>query len=186
VSGDASGLDIEERLLEAGELLLNGWGYNWYRRENLMRADDILLRNHAEQLLGEAEAAMQSAAAAFRSIFLPPPSRENPLPDPQHLAQLRAFVSLLAELDAIRTAVRGAAMPPDDKIWRRHRDEHDTLAQLARCDALIAGASAALRTEAALTGPGQASEEGNRFRAQLAALQRVLTQRRALLAVPFG
>ena len=186
MSGGAAGGDIEDRLLEAGELLLNGWGYNWYRSENLMRADDVLLRNHAEQLLGEAEAALQSAAAAFRSTFLPPPSRDNPLPDPQRLAELRAFRSLIAELDAIRTAVRGAAMPPDDKIWRRHRDEHETLVRLGRFDAMIAAACATLRAEAALTDPGQARAEASAFAAQLAALRRVLAQRCALLAVPFG
>jgi hypothetical protein len=184
VNGDGPGT-LEESLLEAGELLLNGWGYNWYRAENLMRADDVLLRNHAEQVLGEAEAALQTASATFRSLFLPPPSRENPVPDPQRMAELRAFQALLAELDGVRTAVRGAAMPPDDKIWRRHRDESEMLARLGRSDAVLAGACAALRAEAALI-TGAESLGADLVRSRLAALRRVLAQRRELLALPLG
>lgn len=32
----------------------------------------------------------------------------------------------IGELD---TRVRGAAEPPDDRIWHRHRDEIDTITQ---------------------------------------------------------
>jgi hypothetical protein len=39
VSGDHS------RLYRIGVMLLNGYGYNWYRLDNRMRADDLLVRN---------------------------------------------------------------------------------------------------------------------------------------------
>ena len=175
--------DWEEQVLKAGELLLNGWGYNWYRAENLLRADDVLLRNHAEALLGEAAAALRRAEAAFRQTYLPPPSREHPTPDPKHLAGLRATQSLLAELDELRTRLRGAAMPPGDKFWHQQRDEADLLTRLGRCDAQLAAAAEALRTQTISTTaeslPGAVAE----LRPHLDRLAELLTQRRALLSM---
>jgi len=34
--------------------------------------------------------------------------------------------------------LRGGAVPPNDKIWLRHRDEIDTLRRLGECDAILA------------------------------------------------
>src|ERR1700730_6250182 len=41
----------------------------------------------------------------------------------------------------VDTRLRGAAVPPDDKVWLRHRGELDMLKRLGECDAvLVAGA----------------------------------------------
>ena len=35
----------DSRLYRIGVMLLNGYGYNWYRWDNQMRADDLLVRS---------------------------------------------------------------------------------------------------------------------------------------------
>ncbi len=181
---DAQAAAWEETLLQAGELLLNGWGFNWYRAENLMRADDILLRNRADQLLGEAQSALRQAEAAFRTAHLPPPSRAQPLPDGASLAELRAFRALVVELDSLRTAIRGAAMPPDDKIWRRHRDEPEMLARLGRCDATLAAAAQALQKAAAHGAFDGLNDAAAGLEPHLVRLRMLLELRRELMAAP--
>jgi hypothetical protein len=37
--------------------------------------------------------------------------------------------------------LRGGAVPPDDKIWLRHRNEIDTLQRLGECDAILAASA---------------------------------------------
>jgi hypothetical protein len=175
--------DAETALLQAGELLLNGWGFNWYRYENQMRADDLLLRNQADSLLGDALAAFRRAEAVFRQKHAGPPSRQNPLPEPDRIAELHAFQALLAELEELRTRIRGAAVPPDDKIWLRHREEAQVLARLGECDAKIAGSAQALRTAALAITPASLAGMPGLIEPRLQQLQALLQQRATLLNV---
>jgi hypothetical protein len=41
----------DSRLYRIGVMLLNGYGYNWYRWDNQMRADDLLVRSRASEHL---------------------------------------------------------------------------------------------------------------------------------------
>jgi len=175
--------DPDIGLVEVGELLLNGWGYNWYRAENLMRADDLLLRNQADALLGDALAAFRRAEAVFRQKHAGPPSREHPRPEPERMAELHAFQAVLAELNELRTRLRGAAMPPDDKIIRRHREEAELLARLGQCDAQLAASAQALRGAAlAITPAGLAGMPGE-IEPRLRQLGSLLEQRARLLDI---
>ena len=67
---------------DAGELkqvainLFHGWGYNFYRSENQLRADDLMIRAKVGWLLGLARASVERAESAYRREFLPPPSRK--------------------------------------------------------------------------------------------------------------
>jgi hypothetical protein len=122
-------------------MLLNGYGYNWYRLDNQLRADDLLIRSRASEHLGTAVSRLRTIEARYRRKFLPPPTREHPDPDPDHLAairQVRAIAERILDLD---TRLRAAAVPPDDKIWQRHRDELDSLWQLSECDVVLVGAA---------------------------------------------
>ena len=58
--------------------LFNGWGYNFYRKENQLRADDLLIRSKVGALLGMARKSLESAQADYRTEFLPEPTRERP------------------------------------------------------------------------------------------------------------
>jgi hypothetical protein len=66
---------------------------------------------------------------------------EHPDPDPQHLAAAQHFRAVAERILEIDTRLRGAAAPPDDKIWVRQRGELETLQRLGKCDVvLVAGA----------------------------------------------
>ncbi len=174
---------METALLQAGELLLNGWGYNWYRVENQIRADDVLLRNQADSLLGDTLAAFRRAETVFRQKYVGVPSRENPFPDPARMAELQAYRTMLDTAEALRTRLRGGAMPPDDKVWRRHRDEADLLASLGLCDAKLAASAQALRADALSVTPADLAILPSQFEPRLRQLSDLLDQRSKLLNV---
>jgi hypothetical protein len=129
------------RLHRIGVMLLNGYGYNWYRLDNQMRADDLLVRSRASEHLESAAARLRDLEGRYRRKYLPPPTREHPDPDPQHLAAARQFRAVAERILEIDTRLRGAAVPSDDKIWVRQRGELETLQRLGECDVvLVAGA----------------------------------------------
>ncbi len=64
--------DLDEKLLVN---LFTGWGYNFYRVENQLRADDLMIRARVCDMLGSARAALAAAEAAYRHEFLRPPTR---------------------------------------------------------------------------------------------------------------
>ena len=109
----------DSRLYRIGVMLLNGYGYNWYRWDNQMRADDLLVRSRASEHLESAAARLRDLEGRYRRKYLTPPTREHPDPDPQHLAATRQFRALADRILEIDTRLRGAAVPPDDKIWLR-------------------------------------------------------------------
>jgi hypothetical protein len=128
-------------LYRVGVMLLNGYGYNWYRQDNQMRADDLLVRSRASEHLEGAAAHLRDLEGRYRRKYLPPPTREHPDADPQQLAAAHQFRNVRERILDIDTALRGAPVPPDDKVWLRHRTELDTLRRLGECDAmLVAGA----------------------------------------------
>jgi hypothetical protein len=123
-------------------MLLNGYGYNWYRLDNQMRADDLLVRSRASEHLENAAARLRALEGRYRRKHLPPLTRAHPDPDPQHLAAAQRFRAVADRIVEIDTRLRGAAVPPDDKIWLRQRGELETLQRLGKCDvALVADAN---------------------------------------------
>lgn len=127
-------------------MLLNGYGYNWYRLDNQLRADDLLIRSRASEHLAAALAGLREIEARYRRRYLPPPTREHPDHDPEHLAMVRRLRAAAERIAAVDTRLRGAAVPPNDKIWMRHRDEVDTLYRLSECDVVLVGAARDLAT----------------------------------------
>jgi hypothetical protein len=172
------------RLARIGVMLLNGYGYNWYRAENRMRTDDLLIRSRASEHLEKAVAHLRDLEAGYRRKFLPPPTRQRPDPDPQHLAVVRQFRAVADRLLEVDTRMRSGAAPADDKIWRRHRSETDTLRLLCECDAVLVGAAkeladlvAGLPAEAGLDAASEL-----RIEEQLGELTKALTRRNEVLA----
>jgi len=127
----------DSRLHRIGVMLLNGYGYNWYRLDNQMRADDLLVRSRASEHLASAAARLHDLGGRYRRKYLPPPTRAHPDPDPQHLATAQQFRAVADRILEIDTRLRGAAVPPDDKIWLRQRGELETLQRLGRCDVVL-------------------------------------------------
>jgi hypothetical protein len=139
----------DDPIYQTWVMLLNGYGYNWYRLDNQLRADDLLIRSRASEHLGAALAGLREIEARYRRTYLPPPTREHPDLDPAHLAAARHLRVLIERIAALDTRVRGAAVPPNDKMWVRHRDEIGTLFRLSQCDVVLVGAASDLAASVA-------------------------------------
>ena len=112
--------------------LFYGWGYNFYRKENQLRADDQLVRAKAAWLLGQAVVAVHAAESAYRREALPPPSRANPYPDPAARAGAQALERLGGYIAALDGRLHAAPAPENDRMTQRYRNEADTLGQVDR------------------------------------------------------
>jgi hypothetical protein len=177
-------VEFDEALRRTWTLLLNGWGFNWYRLDNQLQADDILVRNRVCGELDAAGARLAEIEAAYRKRHLPPPTRAAPVPDPARLRAAQAIAALRARIAAIETQVRGSAMPPKDRIWAAHRDHEQMLAALLDADVRLVGA--AHEIAACLAAPTEAeAPDGMLARCEryLALLDRALGERKALLEI---
>ncbi|MGC9268634.1 hypothetical protein [Acidiphilium sp.] len=127
-------------MMSAGEtatLLLNGWGYNWYRAENRLRADDLLIRAKLSELLGLARGHLSGLEAAYRRAHLPLPTRDHPLPDRAAVAHVQSLTRAGEAIGAVETSIRNAAVPEMDRVWQRHRNEARVLQDLVMRDAAL-------------------------------------------------
>jgi hypothetical protein len=183
--GRPAGLPGEgDPVYEAWVMLLNGFGYNWYRIDNQLRADDLLIRSRASEQLAAAAARLRDIEMRYRQKYLPPPTRENPFPDPERLAAARRIHAIADRIAVTDTRIRGAAVPPNDQIWARHRNEVDTLLRLGQCDVVLVGAANDLLAIVGTLAPDSdvdaAAEE--RIDRQLGHFAAALAQRNELLA----
>ncbi|MDA8348325.1 MAG: hypothetical protein M0038_05910 [Pseudomonadota bacterium] len=114
--------------------LFYGWGYNFYRRENQLRADDLLIRGKLSELLGQCRAHAAALESDFRREHLPAPTREHPFADPAAVSVAQALERAARRIETLETAIRTAAVPEMDRIHQRHRNERTTLEQLVAAD----------------------------------------------------
>jgi hypothetical protein len=131
--------DDVNRLEEIAINLFYGWGYNFYRVENQLRADDLLFRNHACALLGQTRELIEAAQSVYRRAYLPPPSRARPLPDPDAVAAARSLEALSASIGDLEGTIRALPVPENDRMTQRYRQEARTLAMLGECDRRLIG-----------------------------------------------
>ena len=120
-------------------MLLNGYGYNWYRQDNQLRADDLLVRERASHFILQAANAVQDQEAAYARKYLPPSTRENPFPPDDKLATHALIRQQHQDLLALEGRIRGLSAPPTDRIWQRHRTEVDVLEKLGQRDVQLVG-----------------------------------------------
>jgi hypothetical protein len=125
--------------------LFYGWGYNFYRLENQLRADDLLIREKAGGLLGQSRAMVEAAQSAYRRRFLPPPSRANPLPDPAAVAGARSLEELSVSIGQLEATIRSLPAPETDRMTQRYRQEAPTLMTLGVCDQRLVGLAETIR-----------------------------------------
>nr|WP_294520033.1 hypothetical protein [uncultured Rhodopila sp.] len=136
---DASGLD------RVAINLFYGWGYNFYRQENQLRADDLLIREKAGFLLGQSRAMLEAEQSAYRRTRLPPPTRAQPLPPPEAIEAARALEDLSTAIGSLEGTIRALPVPEADRMTQRYRQEAETLAMLAACDQRLIGLAEGLR-----------------------------------------
>lgn len=138
---------IPNRIDDAGALrafvveLFYGWGYNAYKTENKLRADDQLVRNEISGWLGQARQILAEREREFRREHLPPPTREHPFPDSLAVATAQAMVRAQQSMESLETQIRSAVAPGDDRTWARHRNRDETLAKLRDIDLDLAAAT---------------------------------------------
>ena len=126
--------------------LFHGWGYNFYRAENQLRADDLMVRARVGEMLSAARASVEAAEAAFRREHIRPPTRAQPLPDPDALRQAQVLEATSREIGVLEGRVRALPVPEADRMTQRLRDERATLEALLRADLSMVALAHKLRT----------------------------------------
>jgi hypothetical protein len=164
--------------------LFYGWGYNFYRIENQLRADDLLARYHVAGILGEARKTVDRAEAAFRAERLPQPSREKPTHDPQVMRDVAALEALVRRIAALADRIRAQPAPENDRITQRHRREADTLARLLAADTSLTGNAEALRQGLEGREPAWILDHVDALGRYIDTIEAALRERAAILAVP--
>jgi len=135
----SSGFYDAGALREIAINLFYGWGYNFYRIENQLRADDQLVRSKAASLLGMAMASVSEAETEYRRKFLPPPSRQKPFPDAVAIAVAQDMERLARGIGALEALIQQQPVPENDRMSERFREEEPTLKALIRYDEQLVG-----------------------------------------------
>ncbi len=125
--------------------LFHGWGYSFYRVENRLRADDLLIRAKLSEILGSIRGVVEAAEAAYRWEFLPPPTRDQPRPSPELIRHAQLLETIGRELGMLEGHVRALPVPETDRMTQRFRHEAETLVKLADIDAAMVGHAEFLR-----------------------------------------
>jgi hypothetical protein len=129
----------EGSLRQAAINLFHGWGYNFYRTENQLRADDQLVRSKAGWLLGTARASVEHAEANYRREFIGSPTREKPFPNPSTMAAAQKLERLAGNIGTVSGRLQSQPVPENDRMTQRYRQEADTLKALISCDERLVG-----------------------------------------------
>ncbi len=154
--------------------LLLGWGYNFYRAENQLRADDLMIRARVGELLCAARASIEATESAYRRTHLPPPSRANPRQDPEAIRHAQALEEAARRIGALEGQIRALPVPETDHMTERLRNERDTLTRLLQADHAMVASAAHIRSLAD-------SQEDTTDAAN--ALQQAISARREILSI---
>jgi hypothetical protein len=161
--------------------LFYGWGYNFYREENHLRADDQLIRGKAGWLLGLALTSVQQAESGYRRDFMGAPTRADPFPEPAVITAAKALEQLGLQIDNLIGRLHAQPAPENDRMTERYRREAEALKALIACDQQLIGQADLLRaTVEARTGTWIV-ENLARVREGLEAIGSTLQARQALL-----
>jgi hypothetical protein len=161
--------------------LFYGWGYNFYRIENQLRADDQLVRTKAASLLGIAMASACDSESEYRREFLRPPSRQHPFPDAGAVATAQRLEQLAREIGALEALIQQQPVPENDRMTQRYRQEAATLRTLIHHDEQLVGQCELLRSM--VTGKNAATILQNlpNLESGLEAIRTTLRHREAVL-----
>lgn len=126
--------------------LFYGWGYNFYRAENMLRTDDQVVRTKAAWLLGTAMTSVSKAETDYRREFLPAPTRAKPFPDAEAVAAAQKLERLARDIGALEGFIHQLPVPENDRMTQRYRLEAPTLKTLIDCDLQLVGQCETLRS----------------------------------------
>jgi len=140
-------VDPIEAITRQLELLMLGYGFNFYRAENQLRADDLLVRQKAGASLGQASARLEKLALEFQRTCIPAPTRQQPYPSPDLMERLNALRAMRQRVLDQESFLHGMSAPAQDKIWRRLREEGDLLEALLHADVAMLAMAAQAEAE---------------------------------------
>ncbi len=162
--------------------LFYGWGYNFYRKENQQRADDLLIRARVSEILGLARASLAAMESTFRQGHLSAPTREKPFPDAAAVVTAQALQRQQQVIESLQVRIRNAAVPEMDRVNQRHRNERETLDRLAAVDGdLVLAAKTIADAVSALIDPVHAAGSVSDI-LQQSGMESLLSQRAQLLS----
>jgi hypothetical protein len=128
-------------LVQQLQLLLTGYGYNFYNNANQARSDDMLVRERASYYLGQAVSLLSQLRNDYSIRFIPPLTRANPDPPAEAMAQIREIEAVQQAISQVEAHIRGMSVPTQDKIWWRFRQEQALLGQLLNFDLMLVRSS---------------------------------------------
>jgi hypothetical protein len=164
--------------------LFYGWGYNFYRKENQLRADDQMVRSKASSLLGEAMAAVCAAESEYRREYLPAPTRAKPFPDAEAVASAQKLERLAKSIGAVEALIQHQPAPENDRMTERYRQEAPTLAKLIGFDERLVGQCEMLRKAVSGTDAVAILKAFGDLEAGLEAIRETLRNREMVLLDP--
>ena len=181
MSSQPSGDPVIQQL----QLLLTGYGYNFYNRANQARADDLLVRERASYYLGQSIDLLERIRGEYQRRFIPPLTRANPDPPQEALAQVREMGLVRQELSDCETYIRGMSVPTQDKTWWRFRQEQTLLGQLLNFDlALVRGCEQVYSYVSQLTPEGWNEQGSGPLRQLIQRVTQVARERERFLLIP--
>jgi hypothetical protein len=157
-------------------------GVDHYTEAGRLRADDLAVRGRAAEMLAHAAQALTAAAAEYRRVHVPPPTREQPFPPKELLEPAVAARRCADRYALVADRVRNAPFPPDPKkAWKKLRGpgaarlldlDRSLVGQAEYAAAVVSGVVADLLSEV----PAREADEA------LAAVTATLEERTAYLS----
>jgi hypothetical protein len=170
-----------DKLTQVAINLFYGWGYNFYKVENQLRADDQMVRSKASWLLGEAATAVCQAETEYRRDLLPLPTRAKPFPDAEAVASAQKLERLHREIVALEQFIQQLPVPANDRMTQRYRLEAPTLTKLISFDSLLVGQCELMRKSVASVDPQTILQSLPDLEAGITAIRATLRDREAML-----
>jgi hypothetical protein len=175
----------QDPLIQQLQLLLTGYGYNFYNTTNQARSDDLLVRERASYFLGQTVTLLSTLRGEYQRRFVPPLTRENPFPPQEAMAQLREMEELQQAISNVESHIRGMSVPTQDRIWWRLRQEQALLSQLLNFDLrLVRGGEQIYEFARQLTPESWNIYSAGTLRSQLQQLTQVVGERERFLLIP--
>jgi hypothetical protein len=169
-------------IVQAIQVAMSGFGYNFYDARNVARSNDQLVRERGAGLLGEAVAQLATYERRYRERNVLPATRENPFPPEDVMRRVRALDALRKRIEAAIAALATAETPATDSIWFRFRDERTLLLRLVAADVELALGAKRLRDAVGALAAGHDDAASlDAPNARLDELDAALVKRRALL-----
>lgn len=125
--------------------LFYGWGYNFYKLENQLRADDLMVRSKASYLLGLCRGILEIQQTDYRRKHIKTPTRENPVPSEEAMEAVQTLRELSQTTGRLEGVIRAAPVPENDRMTQRYRQEAETLMRLREIDCQLVGQIEVLR-----------------------------------------